>query len=264
MGMLTKVLLCAFTCSTWAAGVPWQEQNAMGVYDGHVRQPMSGSKGKPWNGENIPFAVASGTLGWNPTHDVVGAGVYGGIVKRDTATGRVLLGDEWPANNADWKQGPHNSVAPHSGLQSPFLDFAQFTPANRGYAHISNLVTRGDSSAVRQLFSSLGADKSLRAKLANLVMAGGARPLHMCGMTRGGDPAEIVRILVAEGADPNALDNYAMTPLDRMLSNRVAAGELRKLGGTKRGPVDGAAVPAWDSEAFAYSGKVGESANAVM
>ena len=220
---------------------------------------MLGSNGKPWNGESIEVRVAAGVLGWNPMMDVVGAGVYGGIVKRDN-TGQVLLGDEWPENNNNWKAGPHNSVAPHAGLRSPFLDFTRVTPANRGYAHISNLVTSGDSSAVQQLFDSLGDDKQLRAKLANLVMAGGARPLHMCGMTRGGDPAEIVRILVAEGADPNALDNYAMTPLDRMLSNRVAAGELRKLGGVNRGPVNGSAVPAWDAAEFVYKGGVGEAA----
>ena len=168
---------------------------------------------------------------------------------------------EWPENNADWEAGPHNSVAPHAGLRSPYLDFSRATPESRGYAHISTLVTRGDAAAVRALFSSLGEAKSQRAKLANLVMAGGARPLHMCGMTHGGDPAEVVRVLVAEGADPNALDNYAMTPLDRMLSNRVAAGELQHLGGTKRGPVKASAVPEWGTDEFAYTGDVGEVAH---
>ena len=155
----------------------------------------------------------------------------GGISKRDASSGRLLLGHEWPENNADWRAGPHNSVAPHAGLQSPFLDYAKYTQSNRGYALISNLVTSGDAVGVQQLFLNLGADSEKRRRLANLVMAGGARPLHseylcrccctkqsklitiltgqsvVCGMTRGGNPQEIVRILIGEGADPNSMDN---------------------------------------------------------
>lgn len=161
---------------------------------------------------------------------------------------------------SDWSQGPHNSVAPHRGMKSPFLDMAQFSLANRGYAHISNLVTSGDAQALLALFEQLGDDKNQRKTLANLVLAGGARPLHMAGMTHGGNPKEVVRILINEGADPNSMDAYAMTPLDRMLSNRVAADELQKLGGTERGPVNAAAVPAWDADEFVYTGGVGEAA----
>ena len=190
---------------------------------------MLDSSGNQWNGESIPYDQAHGTLGWNPGMDVVGAGVYGGIVKRGPA-GQILLGHEWPENNQNWKSGPHNNVAPHQGLRSPYLDYSQATRRNRGYTHISNLVTSGDPDGVRQLFEQLGADSQKRKSLANLVMAGGARPLHMAGMTSGGNPAEIVRVLISEGADPNAMDNYGMTPLDRMLSNKVAASELQQLG----------------------------------
>ena len=182
---------------------------------------MLDSSRQLWNGEVVPQDLARGVLGWNPYMDVVGAGVYGGIVKRDPASGQILLGHEWPENNADWSQGPHNSVAPHKGVKSPFLDMTQYTEGNRGYAYISNLVTSGDARRLQQLFDQLGDDKTKRKALANLVMAGGARPLHMAGMTHGGNPKDVVRILVAEGADPNAMDAYAMTPLDRMLSNRV-------------------------------------------
>ena len=182
---------------------------------------MLDSSRQLWNGEVVPQDLARGVLGWNPYMDVVGAGVYGGIVKRDPASGQILLGHEWPENNADWSQGPHNSVAPHKGLKSPFLDMTQYTEGNRGYSYISNLVTSGDARRLQQLFDQLGDDKAKRKTLANLVMAGGARPLHMAGMTRGGNPKDVVRILVAEGADANAMDAYAMTPLDRMLSNRV-------------------------------------------
>ena len=95
-------------------------------------------------------------------------------------------------------------------------------------------MTSGDPDGVRQLFEHLGADSQKRKSLANLVMAGGARPLHMAGMTSGGNPAEIVRVLISEGADPNAMDNYGMTPLDRMISNKVAASELQQLGESGR------------------------------
>eukprot|EP01043_Picozoa_sp_COSAG02_P001343 COSAG02_NODE_28_length_51367_cov_70.053932_31_plen_243_part_00 len=188
-----------------------------------VGDNMLDSSHELWNGEVVARELARSVLGWNPYMDVVGAGVYGGIVKRDPATGSVLLGHEWPENNADWAYGPHNNVAPHKGMKSPFLDMSQYTQTNRGYAHISNLVTSGDARALQQLFEQLGDDRAKRKTLANLVMAGGARPLHMAGMTHGGNPKEVVRILIGEGADPNAMDAYAMTPLDRMLSNRVSS-----------------------------------------
>ena len=63
---------------------------ARAAADGDI---MLGSTGAPWNGEAVTRREAHGTLGWNPRYDVVGAGVYGGVVKRDAATGRVLLGD---------------------------------------------------------------------------------------------------------------------------------------------------------------------------
>lgn len=222
-------------------------------HNSHIMEDKSGL----WNGEKVTYGAATGVLGWNPMMDVVGAGVYGGIVKRDADTGKIALGYEWPENNGDWSQGPHNRVA-RQGKQSPFLDFTRYTSSNRGYAKISNLVTGGDAAGLTRLFNKLGDDKVKRKKLANLVMAGGARPLHMAGMTRGGDPAAIVRILVDEGADPNAMDNYGMTPLDRMISNRVAAGELKSLGGTERGPMTSDVIPAWDSDEFAYQGGIGE------
>merc|ERR1711998_170619 len=68
-----------------------------------------------WNSQPIPYGVAL-QIGWNLPADVVGAGVYGGIAKRDGA-GRILVGDEWPESNL---QPPaHNPV--HA--TGPFLDF---------------------------------------------------------------------------------------------------------------------------------------------
>ena len=65
--------------------------------------------------------------------------------------------------------------------------------------------------------------------LANLVMTGGARPLHMCGMSRGGDASSLVEILIAAGADVNSKDNYELTPMDRLASNLVLLFSLNPL-----------------------------------
>merc|ERR1712039_391111 len=142
------------------------------------------------NKEPIPVQIAL-HIGWNLPIDVVGAGVYGGIIKRDTA-GNVLVGDEWPEDN----QAPpaHNPV--HS--TGPYLDFSQFTAENRGYTHIARLITSGKTSKLEALLESIG-DEDGRRKLANLVMTGGARPLHMCGMSRGGDASELIKTLIKHG-----------------------------------------------------------------
>merc|ERR1740138_1363288 len=124
-----------------------------------------------WNNEQIPVHVALG-IGWNLPIDVVGAGVYGGIVKRDVA-GKIVIGDEWPENNR--APPAHNPV--HS--RGPYLDFSKLTAENRGYSHIANLIISGRASKLEALLESAGSDDE-RRKLANLVMTGGARPLHMC------------------------------------------------------------------------------------
>jgi len=217
---------------------------------------MQDGSGGAWNQEQIPFKVAEGVLGWNLPMDVVGAGVYGGIAKRNP-NGALVLGFEWPENNGNWDEGPHCRIAPHKGAKSPFLDFTRYTAQNRGYARISNLVTSGDVSRLRAEFNALGADREKRRRLANLVLAGGARPLHMAGMTPGGFPASVVEVLLNEGADPNALDCYAMTPLDRMQSNGVASQTLVKAGG-HRGTMKTRDVPDWSDEQFTYDGGLGE------
>ena len=74
-----------------------------------------------------------------------------------------------------------------------------------------------------------------RPKLANLVMTGGARPLHMTGMGRGGDSSDIIKVLVKYGADVNSKDNYELSPLDRLASNAVSGGKLLVSQGAKEG-----------------------------
>jgi hypothetical protein len=198
-----------------------------------------------WNNEPIPVHVAL-RIGWNLPIDVVGAGVYGGIAKRDSA-GRIVIGDEWPEDN----QAPpaHNPV--HS--KGPYLDFARFTAETRGYTKVANVLQRGNVGELKQLFSSASSDEE-RRKLANLVMTGGARPLHMCGMGRGGDTSALIKVLVSNGADVNAKDNYEYTPMDRLASNSVAGNAILKGHGGVRGRQLPRGQPQWDSEEYAYTG----------
>jgi hypothetical protein len=201
-----------------------------------------------WNQEQIPVHVAL-QIGWNLPMDVVGAGVYGGIVKRDSR-GKIIIGDEWPENNV----GPpaHNPV--HS--KGPYLDFSKFTSANRGYAKIATVIQSsrgGDSKEMEALFQQLASD-SERKKLANLVMTGGARPLHMCGMGRGGDTSELIKILIKYGADVNAKDNYEYTPMDRLSSNSVVGNRVLQSHGAVRGRQLPRGQPQWDHDEFDYTG----------
>ncbi len=123
-----------------------------------------------WNAEAIPVAVAL-QIGWNLPMDVVGAGVYGGIVKRDSASGAIVVGHEWPEDNR--APPTHNPI--HA--TGPYLDFSKLTVENRGYSHIAQLIMAGRASKLDALLDSIE-DEQKRRRLANLVMTGGARPLH--------------------------------------------------------------------------------------
>lgn len=197
-----------------------------------------------WNNEPIPVQTAL-RIGWNLPMDVVGAGVYGGIVKRDDS-GKVIIGDEWPENNRC--PPAHNPV--HS--RGPYLDFSKFTEQNRGYTKIALVIMSGSASALEDLF--LKTEESERNKLANLVMVGGARPLHMCGMSRGGDASEMVAVLLKYGAEHNAKDNYEYTPVDRLASNAVRGNQMLKSHGAVSGRQLPRGVPMWESSDFAYTG----------
>lgn len=201
-----------------------------------------------WNGEQIPVHVAL-QIGWNLPMDVVGAGVYGGIVKRD-ANGKIIVGDEWPENNI--APPAHNPV--HS--TGPYLDFSKLTSTNRGYSKIARIIqqSRGQGAAeLEALFLSIAED-SERKKLANLVMTGGARPLHMCGMGRGGDTSQLIQVLIKYGAEVNAKDNYEYTAMDRLSSNNVEGNQVLQRHGGLRGRQLGRGVPQWDNEEFSYTG----------
>merc|ERR1711976_1051536 len=92
--------------------------------------------------------------------------------------------------------------------------------ANRGYTRIALVIQHGKPFELEGLFLECP-NAEARKKLANIVMTGGARPLHMCGMGRGGDTSEFINVLIKYGADVNAKDNYEYSPMDRLSSNFV-------------------------------------------
>lgn len=204
----------------------------------------SGAALMKWNDQPIPVSIAL-HIGWNLPIDVVGSGVYGGIVMRKN--GRVVIGDEWPENNRS--PPAHNPVHP----RGPYLDFSKLTDENRGYSRVALLIMDGGVAKLAALFESIES-KLERAKLANLVMTGGARPLHMCGMGRGGDTSKIIETLIANGADVNAKDNYELTPMDRLASNSVGGNEVLRRHDAKPARLLPKGVPQWDSDEFAYEG----------
>lgn len=229
-----------------------QVLRSLGSLAGNGSKARSSNTMMNWNQEPIPVQVAL-QIGWNLPIDVVGAGVYGGVVKRD-ARGKIIIGDEWPEDNV--APPAHNPV--HS--KGPYLDFSKLTSSNRGYTKIGTVIQHsrgGDARELEALFQSLGSDSD-RKKLANLVMTGGARPLHMCGMGRGGDTSEIIKVLIKYGADVNAKDNYEYTPMDRLSSNNVTGNRVLQSHGAVRGRQLPRGQPQWDSDEFDYSG-AGES-----
>lgn len=135
----------------------------------------------------------------------------------------------------------------------PYLDFSKYTEANRGYTAIAHLIMDGEATKLDALFGSIESETS-RQQLANLVMTGGARPLHMCGMSRGGDASAMIKSLIKFGADVNAKDNYEMTPMDRLSSNYVGGNEVLRKHSALPGRKLPRGVPQWDSAELAYSG----------
>lgn len=129
--------------------------------------------------------------GFDPYADSVGAGIYGGNVKRDAA-GNPLIGQQYQNHNS--RPGP--------------------VYAGTGYTEMSRALQRGPE-AVAEL---LRRDKSL----VNEISTGGARPLHMCGMSQRNQHSTV--LLIAMGGDIEAVDTYEFRPLHRMASNNLAVG----------------------------------------
>ena len=72
------------------------------------------------------------------------------------------------------------------------------------------------------------------------VSTGGARPLHICGMSQRGQLS--TQVLIDAGADLYTQDTYGYTALHRMASNNLAIGgeALVKAGMNPNASMDGA------------------------
>ena len=130
--------------------------------------------------------------GFDPYRDSVGAGIYGGIVKRSPDSGEVVIGRQYQNHN------PRPGPVYNGG----------------GYAPSTLMLDDVQGKLIPLL------DKY--PDLVNDITTGGAQPLHMCGMSRSKQNA--VNALIERGADIESLDTYGMTPLHRMASNNLAVG----------------------------------------
>lgn len=129
--------------------------------------------------------------GFDPYADTVGPGIYGGIVKLD-GEGNVVIGKQYQEHNP--RPGP--------------------VYAGGGYSEMSRAIHSGPEAV-----AALAAEKP---ELVGEVSTGGARPLHVCGMSRRGQLS--TQALIEAGADINVLDTYGYTALHRMASNNLAVG----------------------------------------
>lgn len=146
------------------------------------QQGMAEKYGRPGKTDNE---------GFDPYADTVGAGIYGGIVKRD-ANGQLLIGEQYQNHNT--RPGP--------------------IYAGGGYTPINEALRKG-VAALRPLLNKY-------PDLVHDISTGGATPLHMCGM--GQDNQGSTAYLIKRGANIESLDTYGMTPLHRMASNNLAEG----------------------------------------
>jgi hypothetical protein len=129
--------------------------------------------------------------GFDPHADSVGAGIYGGKVLRDDQ-GNIAVGRQYQNHNT--RPGP--------------------VYAGTGYTEMSQALGRGPEAVAVLL------DQD--ASLVSEISTGGATPLHMCGMSQRNQLS--TALLVARGADIEAVDTYGFRPLHRMASNNLALG----------------------------------------
>mmetsp|Transcript_13911 Transcript_13911/g.33045 ORF Transcript_13911/g.33045 Transcript_13911/m.33045 type:complete len:245 (+) Transcript_13911:12-746(+) len=131
--------------------------------------------------------------GFDPYADSVGAGIYGGKVKRD-AEGNILIGQQYQNHNPT--PGPIYS--------------------GEGYTEMSNALHKGESAIAALL------EKD--PALVNEISTGGAQPLHMAGMSQRNQHA--TEFLISKGGNIEAEDTYGYRPLHRMASNNLAIGAM--------------------------------------
>lgn len=129
--------------------------------------------------------------GFDPYADTVGPGIYGGSVKRDEM-GEIIIGQQYQN---------------HNNRPGPVYD-------GTGYSLMSRALHAGPEK-VKEILADY-------PELKDEISTGGARPLHMCGMSRRGELS--TQLLIDMGADIYAVDTYGYTALHRMASNNLANG----------------------------------------
>lgn len=147
--------------------------------------------------------------GFDPYADTVGPGIYGGSVKRD-ANGEIVIGAQYQN---------------HNHRPGPVYD-------GNGYSLMSRAVHAGPDK-VKEVLKDY-------PELKEEISTGGARPLHVCGMSRSGQLS--TQVLIDAGADIYAQDTYGYTALHRMASNNLEIGgeALVKAGHDPNKRMDGA------------------------
>lgn len=130
--------------------------------------------------------------GFDPYADSVGAGIYGGKVKRDPKTGEILVGRQY--------QG-------HNPVPGPIY-------SGGGYTAMSEALRRGERAIAALL--------EKEPSLVDEISTGGATPLHMCGMGQANQGS--TAYIISRGGDIEAQDTYGYRPLHRMASNNLAVG----------------------------------------
>lgn len=129
--------------------------------------------------------------GFDPYADTVGPGIYGGSVKRDSS-GNIMIGEQYQNHN-------HRPGPVYDGT---------------GYSLMSRAIHFGPGK-VRDILKD-------HPELREEVSTGGARPLHVCGMSGKGQLG--TQVLIDAGANIYEQDTYGYTALHRMASNNLAIG----------------------------------------
>jgi hypothetical protein len=129
--------------------------------------------------------------GFDPYADTVGPGIYGGSVLRDSE-GNIVIGEQYQN---------------HNNRPGPVYD-------GTGYSFMSRAIHVGPVK-VKDILADY-------PELKEEVSTGGARPLHVCGMSKKGELS--TQTLIDSGANIYEQDTYGYTALHRMASNNLAIG----------------------------------------
>ncbi|KAL9190464.1 hypothetical protein ACHAXT_007675 [Thalassiosira profunda] len=141
----------------------------------------------PGVAKKYSLATSSETDGFDESADAVGPGIYGGSVQRTPTA---------PPQHEN-----------HNHRPGPLYD-------GKGYSLMARAIHAGPEK-VTQLLGDF-------PQLVEEVATGGARPLHICGMSPKGQAC--TQTLIEAGASVHAVDTYGYTALHRMASNDLEVG----------------------------------------